>query len=299
MLLLLACTPSPGHTGDSAVDAGPVEPLFSFVVFADPHVTADDEHAERLRTAVKWVNDNAEAEGIELLFIVGDIGWGDVGVDLANELLGALSVPWVPVLGDNEVQYGSEERFDAVFSLQYAALAEQFEGFDRAATPVDNPDYGLQSWFQDFSFDHRGLHLVGVDWNSRHIGGLEGEMADLHDFEGGSWEWLASDLEQHGEGANDSIVFFSHHPMHLSPGAFDLEEIDLLDGLLAAYDDALYANFAGHYHVNGDEADPARPIEVHVTDAIWDDTLTLRQVDVTGNAAVAEYTHTLVELPFD
>ncbi len=299
MLLLLACTPAPLDTADTAVDPGPVEPLFSFVVFADPHVTADDEHADRLRTAVQWVNDNAEAEGIELLFIVGDIGWGDVGVDLASELLGALSIPWVPVLGDNEVQYGSEERFDAVFSLQYAALAEQFEGFDRAATPVDNPDYGTQSWFQDFGFDHRGLRLVGVDWNSRHIGGLEGEMADLHDFEGGSWEWLASDLEQHGEGASDSVVFFSHHPMHLSPGAFDLEEIDLLDGLLAAYDDALYANFAGHYHVNGDEADPARPIEVHVTDAIWDDTLTLRQVDVTGNAAVTEYAHALVELPYD
>jgi hypothetical protein len=295
--LLLSCAETADSGGEAVVDPGPIQGLFTFVVFADPHVTADDDHAERLRAAVVWVNENAVAENIELVFIVGDIGWGEIGVDLSFELLSELAVPWVPVMGDNEVQYGSEEAFDQVFSAQYDVLAATQAGFARAATPVANPQRGGQSWFQDFSFDYAGLHLVGLDWNARIIGTLEGEMADLHDFEGGSWEWFASDLEQHGEGPDDSVVLFSHHPMHLSPGAFDLAEIELLDGLLSTYDDAVYANFAGHYHVSGDEVETERPLDIYVTDAIWDDTNTIRVVRVAGNAAVTEYEHELVEIP--
>lgn len=294
MLVLLACADD-----DAVVDSGdpgPVVPLFSFAVFADPHVTAEGENADRLRAAIDWVNVNASAESIEAVVIVGDTAWGG-GEALAFEILSTLSVPWVPVLGDNEVQYGSEQSFDTVFSPQYQVLANTFEGFERAATPVDNPQYGTPSWFQDFSFNHRGVHLVGLDWCTRHVGGIEGEMADLHDFEGGSWQWLAGDLEALPEGPDDRVVFFSHHPMHLSPGAFDLAEIELLDGLLSAYDDAVFANFAGHYHVSGDESDPARPLDVYVTDALWDDVNTLRLVAVSGNATALHYAQSLVELP--
>ncbi len=293
-LSILACaTAEP--SADSA-DPGPVEPLFSFAIFADPHVTGEGENAERLRAAIDWVNVNADVDDIDLVVIVGDIGWAG-GETLAFEILSTLAVPWVPVLGDNEVQYGSEQSFDQVFAVEYAALAATFENWDRAATPVENPEYDKQSWFQDFSFDHGGAHFVGLDWNSRHLGGIEGEMADLHDFDGGSWRWLATDLEGLAAGPDNRVLFFSHHPMHLSPGAFDLAEIDLLDGLLNTYDDAVFANFAGHYHVSGDESDPARPLDVYVTDALWDDINTLRVVAVSGNEAALSYEQRLVELP--
>lgn len=300
--LLLACTsvddrdvevPTEGaDTGEAAL-----QPVFSFVVLADPHVTGPGDNADRLAAAVAWIADEHEARDIELVLIVGDIGWTDEGLAQAYDTLSDLPIPWVPIVGDNEIQLGSEEGFDTTFGPQYAALADELENFRRGDTPVDNPEIGAPSWFQDVAFDHRGVHFVGLDWCTRATGGLEGEMADLHDFEGGTWGWLESDLAGIGEGPDDRVVFGSHHPMHMSPGAFDIAEVEALDALLFTYEDAIFADYAGHYHGNGEEADPDRPLEVIVTDATWDDENTLRLVDVSGNDARFAYDDTLVELP--
>lgn len=296
MLLLVACAAvEPAGESGAPTDAGPWEPKLTFAVLADPHVTSDSDNLARLQRANAWIGENAAGEDIQLVLILGDIAWTD-GFPLAYDAFSALPVPWVPILGDNEIQFGDEQTFDDVFSQQYAALATQLDNFTRGSTPVDNPEYGVPSWFQNLSFDVGDVHFAGLDWCTRHIGGLEGEMADLHQFAGGTLGWLESDLQNLPEGPANRVVFASHHPMHLSPGGFDMAEVATVDALLESWDDAIYANFAGHYHFNGEEIDPARPIDVFVTDATWDDELTVRLVQVEGNGVEMRYTHRLVEL---
>jgi hypothetical protein len=302
LVALLACAePEPAPVVDDpapaeeVTEAGPMEPLFSFVVLADPHVTSEGDHADRLAQAVSWIGENAEARDIRVVLIVGDIAW-DEGFAVARDRLDALPVPWVPVLGDNEVQFGDEQAFDEAFAAQYTKLGQTLDGWTRGSTPVDNPDVGAPSWMQNFGFDVEGVHLVGLDWCTRHLGGLAGEMADLHDFDGGSIRWLAEDLAGLPAGPSRRVALFSHHPMHLSPGAFDLAEIEALDALLATYDDAVYANFAGHYHVNGEEVDVGRPLDIFVTDATWDDEVEFRVVTLTGNADEIAWSHEIVAL---
>ena len=78
-------------------------------------MTGGGDHDARLQAAVAETNARIEAEGIELVFILGDIAWGD-GYDLAHAALSELAVPWVPVLGDNPIQVGEETGFEDAFS---------------------------------------------------------------------------------------------------------------------------------------------------------------------------------------
>ena len=290
----LACAEIESESGDATV-VGPFEPRFTFAILADPHVSDASENLDRLDQAVAWIADNAEIEDIQLTLILGDIAWSE-GFPYADESLSALPMPWVPILGDNEIQFGGEQTYDDTYSDQYAALATQLDHFTRGETPIDNPEYGQPSWFQNLSFDFGEVHFVGLDWCTRHIGGLEGEAADLHDFSGGTLRWLESDLQSLSDGPDERVIFASHHPMHLSPGGFDLTEVDTVDTLLSSWDDAIYANFAGHYHFNEEEVDTDRPLDIYVTDATWDDVNTIRLVSVEGNGAEMKYTHRFVEL---
>lgn len=296
MLLFLACA-DPESVADTATTAlaGPWEPRFTFAILADPHVSDASANLARLQAANAWLSENAVAEDIQLVLILGDIAWYD-GFPLVTDAFSVLPMPWVPILGDNEVQLGDEQTFDATFAAQYTVLSGQLDNFTRGSTPVDNPEYGVASWFQNLSFDYGEVHFAGLDWCTRHIGGIEGEMADLHDFSGGTLPWLAADLATLDEGPSDRVIFATHHPMDTSPGGFDLAETETLDSLLRTWDDAIYANFAGHYHFNGEEVDSGRPLDVYVTDAVWDDELTIRLVDVEGNGVAMRYTHRLIEL---
>jgi hypothetical protein len=297
-VLLLAGCPAPAEdTHDShPEDTGtliPLEPAFTFAVLADPHLYGSADHEARAVAAVEWLNANADSMDIELLLIVGDIAWNE-GIEGAPALFGQLSFPWVPVTGDNEIQSDDEQAFFEAFEPHWQALAGQLEGFTYAAMPVDNPEHERQSWFTNNVFTHRGVTFVGLDWCTRHQGGVFGEMADLHQFEDGTYTWLEATLTSLDEPARESVVMFSHHPMHLSPGAFDLEEMEALEGLVEPYGDLVYANFGGHYHADGESSPDSGLYEVHVTDATWDDDNTLRLVHVSGNGARFAYEQELV-----
>lgn len=286
------------ETGDTGiVDPGPLEEQFAFVVIADPHVTGPGEHEQRLLAAVDWVNDERKARGIELVFVVGDIGWSD-GLDLTRIALDELDVPYVPVIGDNEIHLGSEAAFDDVFTPQYALLADTFDDFARGPVEVDNPDYGITSWFQNFSFRYRGLKWVGLDWNSRSDDFVLGEMADLHDFDGGTWPFFESIVQDLPEpDLDEDVLLFSHHAMHLSPGAFDLAEMERITMLTGAVGGRIAANYAGHYHFDFDETLEDAGYDVHITDATWDDANTVRVVRVLANDATHAFEQELVVLP--
>lgn len=282
-LLLTGCPP-------------PETPLFSFGVIADPHVYGGplSENALKLAETVSWVNANKDLDiyDIELIVVVGDLGGGS-GLAMAKSILDDLTVPYVPLIGDNET-HGDEELFDATFAPQYASLAGLLENWRKEPTPVWNPQWAQDSWLQNFSFDYRGLHFVAADWASRAGEGLEGEQADLHDFPGGTWPFFTSDIETCGKDALENIVMLSHHPMHVSPilqdlevASFSPEEVDTLEAFTAAHGDHVYASLAGHYHIDWTESRPDGGYQLYVTEAVHMGIKNLRVVKVfndTGDA---------------
>ena len=121
----------------------PPDPLFSFVIIADPHLYGGpgSENAVLLSQCVNWVNTNQVEYQIRFASIVGDIAWGD-GFQTAKDVLEDLSVPWIPVIGDNVIQSGEEADFDSTWASQYAYLASVFDNWQKNPTPVWNPELG-------------------------------------------------------------------------------------------------------------------------------------------------------------
>jgi hypothetical protein len=181
-------------TGEAEEEAPPLELAFTFAIIADPHVTGATANLDRLDQAVDWIAAEAEPRDLELVFVLGDIAWGG-GYDLAREALGRLPVPWVPVQGDNPIQVGEEAGFIAAFADQVSVLGGSRPGWRLAPSPVPNPERGGESYLHNFAFDHGPVRFVGLDWNSRELDPLWGEMPDLHDFDGGTLPFLREELE--------------------------------------------------------------------------------------------------------
>jgi hypothetical protein len=276
---------------EAEADVPEVEPPFAFVVLADPHVTGPGENADRLAAAVAWINAHVVSDAVELVVVLGDIAW-DAGFPAARELLDALVVPWVPVLGDNEVHGGDEAEFPTAFAGALARDAAAFDGFRQAPVPCTHPGRG-EEWLHNLAFDHRGIHFVVLDWNLRWDEGIGGETGDLHDHTGGTLPWLRDALGALGAGRDGDIVLLSHVPMHI--GAMGLLELNTLDRLLRPFASRIHANLAGHVHAT--YALPAGSYEVLVTDATWDDENTLRLVRVTPTPTAFEYAHELLVVP--
>jgi len=94
-----------------------------------------------------------------------------------------------------------------------------------------NPEFNITSWFQNFMVRSNDLILFGLDWNTRKAPvkpGYEdrgvGPTAQLHDFPGGTLQWLDAQLgELAASGANfTEIVFLQHHPYTLQIYAPDV-----------------------------------------------------------------------------
>jgi len=276
---LFACTQVEDETG-------PTEPEFQFAmaVVADSHLGGSAEPAERLRAAVTWINDHRESRQIDIVPVLGDIGWGE-GLVPAKEILDELAVPYVPVLGDNEVYFGDEERFNTVFANQYDLLADHFEDWRKSELPVWNPEHEKESHFQTFAFSHMGLDFVVLDWASRSSHVVLSEMAERHDFEGGVWPWFVEHLDRVGEGLNHHVVFLTHNPMFMGPGGFSYEDFGVVSEETLPHDQAIWANLAGHLHFDGTiELTPEAGYDVHLIDALWDDLITIQVVEVYRNS---------------
>ena len=286
-------TPNPSDTGDTAMPEGPLEEAFHFVVIADPHVTGPGDAADRLDAAVAWVNANAEERGITLAVVLGDIAWGD-GFPTAVASLSALTVPWVPVMGDNEIHSLDEETFFVAFADQVAVLQEELDNFEVAPAPVDNPDWGRPSWLQNLAFDHGPVRFVAADWNSRDLETLWGETPDLHDFSGGTWPWLEGQLQDVAARPEDSVVLLSHMPLFAGPGGLTVDEAATVIETMTPVQVPVWGNFSGHLHTTSEMFWAEADLEIRVTDATWDDDNVVRVVGVQANAQRVVYTHELV-----
>ena len=78
-------------------------------------------------------------------------------------------------------------------------------------------------------------------------------------------------------------------------GAFDADEMDAIEGVVAPYADQDYANLAGHIHFDYEQQ--SEGFEVYATDAVWDDVKTVRMIQVSGNGEAYEYEHEIVVVP--
>ncbi len=299
--ILLACTATPlpdtsGHTGetgqthetghsgthtDTATTSIPAEAqhVFSFALVADPHVTSEGEHAERLRAAVAWINERAETDPIELCFILGDIAWHD-GWTVSTEILGELTVPWVPVFGDNPYQVGEEVIFHQTFGPQLDVLSGKVDDWEAASVPVDHVEYGVEAWLHNVRLDHRGVRFIVLDWNTRLMDAFWGETPDLHDFEGGTLPWLQSALEDLPDGPDERVVLLSHMPLFEGFGGLEADEVARYTKAIEQHADTIHGNYAGHLHGDSDSTWDAIGQQVVVTDATWDDENTVRLVEV-------------------
>lgn len=157
--------------------------------------------------------------------------------------------------------------------------------------PVDNPVQGGQSWLQNYGFKHRGLRFVALDWNSREIGTLWGETPDLHDFTGGTLPFLQTELDTAAAtgGLDERVVLFSHMPMIMGPGTFDVTEGATLEAALGPRADLVQGNHAGHLHGNAEDEWEACGLVVDTTDATFDDVVSLRLVNVLQDAVQVQY----------
>jgi hypothetical protein len=303
LFALLGCTGTvdqPADTdegSDTELVASVPEHLFTFVVIADPHITPGLENQERLAAAVAWLNDHAAEHRLELAVVVGDVGWGG-GLPIAKALLDELDVPYLPLIGDNEVHVGEAEVFGQVFGPVWEALADQVDGMVSTTTQVDDPVNGEPTWLYNVALGYRGLRFVGLDWSSRSEGVLLGESADLHDFEGGTWPWFEAELGEVEPFDAEDVLLFSHHPMHLSPAGFDQAEMARIIGLTGPISGRVAGAWAGHLHLDYEERLPDAGYDVFVTDATWDDEVKVRLVEVWEADGRFTYEQELVLVPY-
>jgi hypothetical protein len=257
LLALTGCPPPP-----------PPNHLFAYSVIADPHVYGgrQSDNAIKLSDCVDWINANRDDKRIELVFIVGDIGWGS-GMTTAKNILDSLTIPYIPVIGDNEIQSGDETVFHTTYAPQYSYLATVLDNWKKAPAPVWNPEIEEYSYFQNFSFDYRDIHFAGLDWNARVIDVLLGELADLHNFSGGTFPWFMDDITTCQKSFAENVIMLTHHPMHTFPAAFSTEEDERIETFTQTYGNYVYANFAGHYHISLHETRAVGQYELYITEA--------------------------------
>lgn len=295
-LLLLACAPddtAPVDTGEPPVAAH----VFTFAVLADPHVTAEGDRTERLRDALAWLNGQAGPRAIELVLVAGDVAW-DQGYAPFLTAMEELTLPWVPITGDNEVNVGEEAVWDAAFTPHYDELGASLEGWTRLPRPVAHPDVGRDAWLQCFSFRWRGVTFVGVDIASRIPGAIEGELGRLHDFPGGSLPFLEQQLAALPAGPTHDVVLLTHNPLQQTIGGLMPDDQARLDEVLVSYTDRVAMALGGHLHVDYEDADnEGRPYGVYLTDAVWDDDVRLRLVEVWSDGRSFSYVHEPVVVP--
>ncbi|MEC7985652.1 MAG: metallophosphoesterase [Myxococcota bacterium] len=294
MLLLhfiLACEEgSKDGVSQDSVDT-PYEPeyQFSVLLIADPHLEGGVEHQNRLEKTVDWIEMRAEDYAIEMVIVLGDIGWGD-GLEQSQRELERLSMPYVPIIGDNEIHFGDQFRFFDVFESRYRSLADEMDDWNDSFEPAFNPEYAEMHLFYNFAFSFRGIRFVALDWSSRSTSPILGEMGDLHHFDGGTYPWFEEEVRVWEQEPN-SVFMITHIPMYMNAGAFDIAEMAQVEAVLAPYSDAIYANFAGHLH-----SDVQRELSLYslyVLDAVWDDEISLRQVDVYRDQEKFIYTNTI------
>jgi hypothetical protein len=301
LLLLSACagTPPPADTGTQAAPIATYP--FSFAVIADPHLNNNQDHVARFRDALDWIDAESDIRGIEVVLLAGDIAWGD-GFPDTQRLLADAILPIAPIIGDNEVASGDEETFHISLTDHYVALESTLDGWRMTERPVHNPEHELDSWLFNFAFEHRDVRFIGLDWSPRNEPDrVLAEMGTLHNLEGGTLPFLVDELASASHALDSSVVMLTHQPMYLGAGGFFLGNWGTLTEAMLPYDHLLGVNVAGHLHQDSEfrAYDTEVDLDVWITDALWDDVVTVRIVDVWSDGHEVTYETVTEIVPHD
>lgn len=286
---------------------------FSFAVLSDPHLNGDVDRKAKFETAIDWIISNRINKDIELVFVLGDIAWGRSGenrnLKIAKEILDRLNhagIPYIPIIGDNEVHTGCEKEFQDIFEKQLQYLLGTYQSWQKAPVPVKG------QYLQNLSFDYKSCHFVCADFVSRKI---DDEGGELHDYDGGSWRWFKNDVEHCAKPKKENIVIMTHVGMFRTGFQFadrylySESEMNKIKRFLYDYRDNVDSNYAGHIHQNWYAVVWSGffvPLyHVRVTDETWYDTawpenhdqkLTIRLVQVNDEGPQVSYQQNIQNL---
>jgi hypothetical protein len=277
---------------------------YSFAIIADPHVRWSHytENKRRLELCVDWINANVEHSNIHLVFALGDIGWEATGdklnIETARDILNQLTIPYVPVIGDDDILFGRHGldfamTFEPVYQALQALSSDPASGLTRwqkGPVQVASPYVpGAHCYFQNVAFTYRGVQFICPDWCSRDgsktIFGTQDDDSDLHDIEGGTWPWFTRVMTECPKDKKENIVIMSHNPMVTLKGGWFITAIAegitfsqaefaqlsaFLNDPIYGFHDYLHAAYAGHVHFQGYLPQDANPSRIELPDWLVD-----------------------------
>ena len=276
-------------------------------------MNGNPDHKAKFETAIDWIVRNKDNTDIELVFVLGDIAWGgprsNRNLQVAKVVLDRLNnagIPYIPIIGDNEVQAGCEKEFQEVFAPQYDFLTRTLDHWQKSPVAIAG------MYLQNFSFDYKGCHFVCPDFNPRTTGDEGGE---LHDFEDGTWPWFKKDIQKCPKAKKENTVIMTHIGMFhtgfefADQFVFSEKESEKIKRFLYPYKDNVDSNYAGHLHINWYVPVWSKlfaPLyHVRVTDETWSETqwpesedggLTVRWVQVNNHGLKLLYRQNIEDI---
>lgn len=224
--------------------------------------------AERLSSAVNWINDNAQKEDIRFVLVSGDLTGAAEKSEFMHfkQIMDSLTIPYVPLIGNHDAwpynHYGDEAPHASGDSIMNEIFANTFNNLKKLPGWNDgsrttrwlNPESNTYAYLQNYTYRYNNTLFIFLDFNPRyHVRKAEpgiGPEARLTDTLGGTLPFLRDALKS--AMPEEKIVLISHHPpMNNFLGAhysFSAKQRKILRATLKPYNQHLQVWFAGHMH---------------------------------------------------
>lgn len=279
---------------DHNSDLPGAEYQFSFVHMSDIHIGegVDDygtfgyldtigpgdigRPAQRLRSAVNWINANYIEKKIAFVVISGDITDSAEKSEFfkSKEILDDLEIPYVPLIGNHDVwpyikgdsarqsEYPfGDSLINDIFEDIFNSLSSFFDNWDDGTrlTRGWNAEGNTHVYLHNYVATYKNNHFIFLDFDPRYPATFPpgpgiGPEAQLHDYSGGTLQWLKETLEILPDKRDKNIFLFSHHPPAKDPwafiNAFSIDELVKINNVLLPFRQHLGIWFAGHIHRN-------------------------------------------------